>query len=411
MATAKYVILGGGMVAGYAAKEFAERGAGHELLIVSSDDVPPYERPPLSKGFLAGTDDEASVFINPEAWYGEQGITLRPRTIIERVDPGGKCLVVQGGGEITFEKLLIATGAHVRTFNTPGATLDGIFYLRSLDDSKRIKATYSQARNAVVAGSGFIGMETAAVLAQQGIATTMVFPEDRVWERVFTPEMSAFFETYYEGNAVAFRKNDTIAQFEGDGRVGTAITASGARLDADLVIAGIGVVPAVEHLKDSGLELNNGVVVNEYLETNAPDVYAAGDVANYRDVVFDKQRRVEHWDNAVEQGKHAARVMLGDRMPFSHVPYFFSDVFDLSYELWGDASGAEDVAIRGDVTTNSFSVWWLRGGQLVAAFVMNRPDEERDAAPAWIEAHRRVSADRLRDDTRPLASAVESPAA
>jgi 3-phenylpropionate/trans-cinnamate dioxygenase ferredoxin reductase component len=351
------------------------------------------------------------VFINPEAWYGEQGITLRPRTIIERVDPGGKCMVVQGGGEITFEKLLIATGAHVRTFNTPGATLDGIFYLRSLDDSKRIKATYPQARNAVVAGSGFIGMETAAVLAQQGIATTMVFPEDRVWERVFTPEMSAFFETYYEGNAVTFRKNDTIAQFEGDGRVQTAITASGARLEADLVIAGIGVVPAIEHLKDSGIELNNGVVVNEYLETNAPDIYAAGDVANYRDLVFDKQRRVEHWDNAVEQGKHAARVMLGERTPFSHVPYFFSDVFDLSYELWGDASGAEDVAIRGDITTNSFSVWWLRGGQLVAAFVMNRPDEERDAAPAWIEAHRRVSADRLRDDTRPLASAVESPAA
>lgn len=411
MTGAKYVILGGGMVAGYAARQFGERGAGHDLLIVSSDDAPPYERPPLSKGFLAGKDDGASIFINPEPWYADHGITLRRRTVVARLDIAGTRLITTDGDEIPYERLLVATGARVRTLDVPGASLDGVCYLRSLDDARRIRDAYAGARNAVVLGSGFIGMEVAAVLAQQGIATTMVFPEDRVWQRIFTPGMSAFFDTYYEGNAVIFRKGETIASFEGDGRVRVAITATGARLDADVVVAGIGVTPAVEHLTDSGLELENGVVVNEYLETSIPGVYAAGDVANYRDVLFGTRRRVEHWDNAVEQGGHAARVMLGERTPFAHVPYFFSDVFDLSYELWGDTTGADDVAVRGDITTSSFSVWWLRGGRLVAAFAMGRPDDEREAAPAWIEARKRVSADRLRDDARPLASAVESPAA
>jgi NADPH-dependent 2,4-dienoyl-CoA reductase/sulfur reductase-like enzyme len=411
MVTSKYVILGGGMVAGYAAKEFAERGAGGDLLIISSDDVPPYERPPLSKGFLAGADEESSVFINPRDWYDQQGIGLRLKTIVEHVDPGAKCLRIAGGEDVTFEKLLIATGAHVRTLDVPGGDLDGVCYLRSLDDSKRIRASYQGAKNAVVLGSGFIGMEVAAVLAQQGIATTMVFPEERVWQRIFTPEMSAFFETYYEGNAVTFRHGDTVERFEGDGRVRAAITKSGTRLDADVVVAGVGVVPAADRLRESGLAIDNGLVVNEYLETSAPGVYAAGDIANYRDVVFDTHRRVEHWDNAVEQGKHAAQVMLGDRKPFVHVPYFFSDVFDLSYELWGDPTVADASVVRGDVTTNSFSTWWLRGGVLVAAFVMNRPDEERDAAPQWIEEHRRVSADRLQDDARSLAEAAEPAAA
>lgn len=411
MDTAKYVILGGGMVAGYAAKEFAERGVGGDLLIISSDGAPPYERPPLSKGFLAGTDEESSVFINPESWYGEQGIRLRLGTIVEHVDPGAKCLRIAGGEDVTFEKLLIATGSRVRTLDAPGGGLAGICYLRSLDDSKRIREAYAGAKNAVVLGSGFIGMEVAAVLAQQGIATTMVFPEERVWQHIFTPEMSAFFETYYEARGVTFRRGDTVERFEGEGRVRAAITNSGDRLDADVVVAGIGVVAAVDRLRESGLAIDNGIIANEYLETGTPGIYAAGDVANYRDVVFDTHRRVEHWDNAVEQGKHAAHVMLGDRKPFVHVPYFFSDVFDLSYELWGDPTVTDASVVRGDVTTNSFSTWWLRKGVVVAAFVMNRPDDERDAAPRWIEEHRRVSRDRLQDGSRPLEDALESAAA
>jgi NADPH-dependent 2,4-dienoyl-CoA reductase/sulfur reductase-like enzyme len=162
----------------------------------------------------------------------------------------------------------------------------------------------------------------------------------------------------------------------------------------------------VDVLASSGLEVNNGVVVNEYLQTSHPDVYAAGDVANYQDVIFKKRRRVEHWDNAVSQGQYCARFLMGEKEPFRHVPYFFSDVFDLSYEYWGDSSEADQTIHRGDVSTNSFSAWWLRQNRVVAAFTMNRSDEEREAAPKWIEAGQRVSAEKLADNSRPIQGAV-----
>lgn len=395
----RYVILGGGMVAGYAAKALVERGLGRgELGIVSSDDAPPYERPPLSKGFLAGTDEEASVFINDAAFYTDHDIDVRLRTVVERVDARARRLHTRDGAQVGCERLLIATGARVRTLDVPGSDLDGVLYLRSLDDSRRIRARAEGARQAVVIGSGFIGMEVAAVLAGKGLTTTMVFPDERVWQRFFTPEMSAFFRRYYEARGVTFMPATRVTGFQGDGRLTGVVTDTDGTLSADIAVAGVGVVPAVEALWDAGLRLDNGVVVNEYLETGVPGVYAAGDVASYRDVLFDKQRRVEHWDNAVEQGKHAARLLMGERVPFVHVPYFFSDVFDLSYEFWGDTDGADEAVHRGDVDGGSFSVWWLRGGRLVAAFAMNRPDEERELAPRWIEEQRQIPAERLRGD-------------
>lgn len=183
----------------------------------------------------------------------------------------------------------------------------------------------------------------------------------------------------------------------GSDRVQGVITQSGRSLTADVVVAGIGVVPVTDLLNEGEVACDNGVIVNEYLETNVANVWAAGDVARYRDVVFDKHRRIEHWDNAVEQGKHAARAMLGERERFEHVPYFFSDVFELSYEFWGDTADADDVVYRGDVASGGFSAWWLRYGVLVAAFVMNRPDGERNIASAWIADHRQVDPARLRD--------------
>jgi NADPH-dependent 2,4-dienoyl-CoA reductase/sulfur reductase-like enzyme len=393
MQTYKYLILGGGMVAGHAAQELVQRGLRPgELAIVSADTVPPYERPPLSKGFLAGREAESSIFINDETFYREHGIDVRLRTIVERVEPAQGRLRTRDGEELGYEKLLIATGARVRTLDVPGGDLAGVLYLRSLDDAKRIRARMEGARRAVVIGSGFIGMETAAVLAQKGIATTMVFPEERVWQRFFTPEMSAFFQRYYETRGVSLMSGTSATAFQGDGRLTGVVTNRDGILPADIAIAGVGVVPAAEALADAGLRLDNGVVVNEYLETGVPGVYAAGDAANYYDVLFAKQRRVEHWDNAVEQGKHAARVMMGERIPFVHVPYFFSDVFDLSYEYWGDTAGADAVTYRGDLDSSSFSVWWTKAGRLVAAFVLNRPGEERELALQWVREGRSVAA-------------------
>ena len=399
----KFVILGGGMVAGYAAKELVELGlpAG-DLAIVSADDEVPYERPPLSKSFLAGKDTKESIRINAAEFYREHGIDMRLRCEIESVDPAAKRMRMKQGGELGFDKLVIATGARVRTLHVPGAELEGIHYLRSLDDSSRIRERASSARRAAVVGGGFIGMEVAAVLAQQGIDTTMILRSSRIWDQFFTPEMSQFFESYYVARGVKVERNASIESFSGDGAVDSVHLAGGRAIPADIVVAGVGVQPVTEFLASSGIELSDGVIVNEYLETNRPGIYAAGDVANYKDLLFGKRRRVEHWDNAVSQGQHCARLLMGERQPFRHVPYFFSDEFDLSYEFWGDTSGADMVATRGDITTKSFSVWWLSQQRVIAAFVMNRPDDERTVAPQWIESKRPVDVRELQDTSHGL---------
>lgn len=407
MEKAKFVILGGGMVAGYAAKQMVEMGLGAgELAMISADDSVPYERPPLSKGFLAGKDTEEAIRINAEDFYRAHGISLRLKCEVARVDAKTERLILKDGGEVGFEKLVIATGAHPRKLDVPGAGLDNVLYLRSLDDSKRIRLAAEHAKTAVVVGGGFIGMEVAAVLAQKNIAVTMVLNEDRIWKRLFTPEMSAFFEKYYALRKVQIVKSASVAELRGDGSVASAVIADGKTAPCDIAVIGVGVQPGVEMLADSGLKTDNGVVVNEYLEASEPDIYAAGDVANYWDVLFNKRRRVEHWDNAVSQGQHCARVLMGERAPFRHVPYFFSDVFDLSYEYWGDASEADRVVHRGDTSTNSFSAWWLKKNVIVAAFAMNRPDEERELAPKWIESKQKVSAEKLANPSQSMKDAA-----
>lgn len=398
MAEARFVILGGGMVAGYAAKQLAELGlkAG-ELAIISADNSVPYERPPLSKGFLAGKDTEEAIRINAESFYREHGIEVKLECEVSSVNSKRKRLVRKGGEEVGFEKLIIATGAQPRTLNLPGADLRNIYYLRSLSDSKSIRQSAENAKQAVVVGGGFIGMEVAAILAQKSIAVTMVLNEDRIWKKFFSPEMSAFFENYYAERGVRFMKDATIKGLKGTGSVSSVVLGDGQSIPCQMVVAGIGVTPVTGMLADSGIDVPDGVMVDEYLRTRQSNIFAAGDVANYRDLIFGKQRRVEHWDNAVSQGQYLGRALMGESAPFRHVPYFFSDVFDLSYEYWGDGSGADEIVHRGDLTSKSFSVWWLQQKRVLAAFTMNRPDEEREAAAQWIEGKRNASARRLKD--------------
>jgi NADPH-dependent 2,4-dienoyl-CoA reductase/sulfur reductase-like enzyme len=403
----KYIILGGGMVAGYAAKELASHGLkSGELAIISGDTALPYERPPLSKGFLSGKDDQTSILIKGADWYREHGIDVRLNTVIERVDPSKRLLRSNSGEEFEGQHLLLATGARARRLELPGSDLKDIFYLRSLKDSEAIRSKSASAKEAVIIGGGFIGMEVASVLAQKNIRTTLVIREDRVWGRVFTPLMSAFFEKYYASRGVRIVKDARVASFEGKRAVQAVLLGDGGRIPCDVVVVGAGAVPVTELAEKTGMTVKNGIVVNEYFEASRAGIYAAGDVANYPDSIFGKRRRVEHWDNAVSQGQHWARVVLDQKEPFVHVPYFFSDVFDLSYELWGDPAGANDIVVRGDSNTSSFSVWWLKDNRVAAAFVMNRPDEERQVAPEWIKSHQTVSRESLSDGKRPVLEAV-----
>ncbi len=371
------IILGGGMAAGYAAKEFVEGGLQlGELGILSADEALPYERPPLSKTFLAGKDTEQSVLINPESFYREHSIGIHLDTLIERIDLRGKRLRERGGREFRFETLILAMGSRARKLDVPGADRESVLYLRSMSDAVRLRDRLKSARKVVVLGGGFIGMEVASQSARQGRDTTLAFREDRVWKSFFTPEMSAFFRKYYEDREVRFAPGAKVGAIGAD----SVSLSTGVRFEADLVVAGIGATPVTEIAKEAGVRVENGIIVNEFLETDAADVYAAGDAANYQDVLFGKRRRVEHWDNAVKQGPYLARRLRGESAPFKNIPYFFSDVFDLSYEFWGDTEGAERTEYRGDVNSTSFSAWWMKGGKVIAAFAMNRPDPERERA-------------------------------
>jgi len=400
------VILGGGMVAGYAAKQLMELGLPKgELAILSADNAVPYERPPLSKSFLAGKDSEDAIKINAEDFYKKHGIELRLQCEVSTVDVKRKRLILKNRDEFGFQKLIIATGARPRMLDIPGARLQNLFYLRTVSDSKNIRSAAEKAKHAVVIGGGFIGMEVAAVFAQKGIEVAMVLNEERVFKRLFSPEMSSFFESYYTAKGVRLIKSMSVTEFRGDGAVNSAVLGDKQTIQCDLVVAGIGVQPSVEVVTNSALDIGDGILVNEYLQTSYSGIFAAGDVANYQDLLFGKRRRVEHWDNAVSQGQYCAGSLMGDKTPFRHVPYFFSDVFDLSYEYWGDSSGADQVIHRGDLSSNSFSVWWVCQERVVAVFTMNRPDEERNVAPKWIESRQRVSAARLTEASQPIVTA------
>ncbi len=391
----KIVILGGGLVAGYAAEAFVEAGLEPGTLgVISAEKMLPYDRPPLSKEFLLGEKERDALLINDRGFYSKHGINVLLDSPAISLDLSNKQIRLEDGESIGYEKLLIATGAGARRLELPGSDLSNIFYLRQVDDSQRIREAARHADKAVVIGGSFIGMEVSSVLQRLGVDTTLVFPESRVWETFFTPEMSSFFERTYRDRGVTIVSNATVMGFSGDRSVeGVTVEADGQSksVPADMVVAGVGVEPNVDLFEDTGLKLDNGIVVDRFLETSVRGVYAAGDIACFPDQVFDRRKRIEHWDNAATQGQHVARVMMGDRQPYVRVPYFFSDVFDLSYEFWGDSSKADNVVHRGDVGSGSFSVWWFRNDRLVAAFIMDRPERERELAPEWIRGRAAVS--------------------
>jgi NADPH-dependent 2,4-dienoyl-CoA reductase/sulfur reductase-like enzyme len=390
------VILGGGVVAGYAAKEFvAQSGKKGQLAIVTAENALPYERPPLSKDFLAGKVEASEIRISDAAFYREHGIAVSRNFSVEKVDFRRRRLLSTLGKVIGFDQLLIATGSTVRQLKVPGANRSNVLYLRQMKDSLAIQAQIKRGKRAVVIGSGFIGMVVASVLASHGVHTTMVFPDDRVWKRLFTPSVSSFFERQFAGHGITFLKNEKVLALTHKNRECQVVLASGNQVPTDFVVAGIGVIPSMELFHRTPLDADDGITVNKFMETSVPDVWAAGDIANYPDQIFHRRMRVEHWDNAIEQGRVAMRNIMGKLQPFIHVPYFFSDAFDLSYEFWGDTTGHDRVIYRGNTNQKQLSVWWLKKQILCAALLMNRPEEERSVAPRWVLRHQRLDAKAL----------------
>ena len=403
----KYVIVGGGIVAGYAAQEFikhAEYQAG-DLAIITDDDAIPYERPPLSKDFLAGDENYEDIQINAPDFYRKNGIQLFLYTRVNQIDPSNKTVRTDHNDVFGYDKLLLATGSRAIQLDSPGSDHSRIKYLRTVDDARAIRNRLTDSNQVVVVGGGYIGMETAAAMTEDGHRVTMVFPESRLMEHFFTPQLSDYFETYYQEKGIAFIKGATVDEFENlSAKKIRAILSNGDKQDADLVVVGIGAKPNLTAVENSRIEVGDGVMVNNRLQTSMQDIYAAGDIANYFDTVFEKRRRVEHWQNAVDMGRYAAREMLNiEQDDFQTLRYFFSDIFDLSYEFWGDTDGANEVLHVGNEDDNSIAVWWLKSNRLVAAFLMNRTDEERKKAQRWIQDKNTINLDVLEESIKVFA--------
>lgn len=402
----KYIIVGGGIVAGYAAQEFIKHPEFKpgDLAIITDDDAIPYERPPLSKDFLAGEENYEDIQINAPEFYRENGIQLFLYTRVNQIDSSEKTIRTDHNDVFGFEKLLLATGSSAIRLDSPGSNNALIKYLRTVEDARSIRNRLDNSNTIIVVGGGYIGMETASALTQDGHQVTMVFPEDRLMERLFTPELSDHFEHYYRDKGVKFIKGETVKEFETKSPKSVqANLSNGDTLDADLIVVGIGAEPNLMLLDGSRINVDGGVIVNNRLQTSEPDIYAAGDIANYFDTIFEKRRRVEHWQNAVDMGRYAAREMLEiEQEDFQTLRYFFSDIFDLSYEFWGDIEGADEVLHVGDFKEAGIGVWWLKSKRLVAAFLLNRSDEERKKAQEWIQEKRTVNPEVFEDSIEVL---------
>jgi NADPH-dependent 2,4-dienoyl-CoA reductase/sulfur reductase-like enzyme/predicted acylesterase/phospholipase RssA len=380
-----FLLIGGGLASATAAETLRKEGAEGKIVIISAEGFLPYHRPPLSKGFLLGKRKKENMLVLKEDYYKEKEINVVLSTKALAVDPENKIVKTDNAGEFQFNKLLIATGCSPNKLDVPGAHLPGIFYLRTIPDDEVLMQAMTGAKRAVVVGGSFIGMELASSFTKKGIQATIITMEDILYDKLYSPEVSEFFTEYYKAHGVEVVLGETIKEFKGKDRVRSVITSTGRAFPCDFVAIGMGVTPDIDFLNGSGIEVDDGIVVNEYMETNKPDIYAAGDVANFFDPVFRRHRRIEHWDNAIKQGQIAARNMMGQKQTYHAVSYFFSDVFDLTFDFLGDTADVDERILRGSIKEKSFSVLYLKNGVLQAMFFLGRPTTEAKAAESLIK--------------------------
>lgn len=399
-----YLVIGGGLTGAHAVSSLRKVDPGSRIGLIAEEEFLPYNRPPLSKGFLRGTVDRDSLTVLNEDYYRDNDIGLYLGMRATGVNPREHVVAVGGGAELSYKKLLIASGCKLRRLKVPGADLTGLYYLRTLPEAEALKAAARKSSYAVVIGGGFIGLEVASVLTTLGLNTTIIHRRDHLMEKFDHPELSDYFERYFVDRGLNVLFEDEAAEIKGKEWVEGVVTKAGRTLACDMVLAGIGVVPDTGYLEDSGLELDNGVVTDEHLMTSDPDIFAAGDIANYQDPVYGRRRRIEHWDNAIRQGDAVARNMVGGREPYVRTSYFYSTVFNINYEFYGDMRGHDKKAMRGSIDENSFVVFYLKDDTVQAAFMMNRPVSERRVISSMIAEQRQLNlgVQQLQDERIPL---------
>jgi 3-phenylpropionate/trans-cinnamate dioxygenase ferredoxin reductase component len=373
----RFVIVGGGLAAVQAAQTLRSEGAAGPITLISEEDLLPYLRPPLSKQYLQGQVPRDSVFIHDRAWYDEHSVEVRVDSPAVRIDPDHRIVLLSNGDRVPYDRLLLATGSSARHLDFPGAELEGVLSLRTLGDCERIRSALVAGQRMVIVGAGWIGLEIAAAARNAGLDVTVLEVDEHPLARVLGPTVGALFTDLHSAHGVRILTEEHATEFvEDSGRVAAVRTQRGQVFPADVVIVGVGALPNVDIAIASGIPVSNGVVVDEYLASEVPGLFAAGDVASAFHRRYGHHLRVEHWDNALQQGRTAAVNMLGRRAEYDRLPFFYSDQYDVGLEYSGHApAGSFDrVILRGDVDTFRFVAFWLDGHRVVAAMNVNTWD-------------------------------------
>jgi NADPH-dependent 2,4-dienoyl-CoA reductase/sulfur reductase-like enzyme len=397
-----YVIAGGGLAAAKAAETLRDEGFDGEIVLLAAEPERPYERPPLSKGYLLGNDSRDSVYVHPADWYAGHGVDLREGVTVTAIDRGASVVATSGpagDGDLSYDKLLLATGASPRRLDFPGSDREEVLYLRTLGDCDRLRSAFQRGTRVVVAGAGWIGLETAAAARTAECPVTVLEPQPGALHDQLGPELGAVFARLHRSHGVEFRFGEKAVEF----RPGMVITSGGAEIPADVLVVGIGAAPNDNLAARAGLAVSDGVLTDEALRTSDPDIFAAGDVANSFNPLFGRRVRVEHWANALNGGPAAARSMLGQPVRYDRVPYYYSDQYELGMECAGlPAPGSYDqVLYRGDPATGEFVAFWLSAGAVVAGMNVNVWDVNNDIQ-SLIRSARPIDPTRLTNPEIPL---------
>jgi 3-phenylpropionate/trans-cinnamate dioxygenase ferredoxin reductase subunit len=396
-----HVIVGASLAGAKAAETLRQEGFEGRLVLIGAESERPYERPPLSKDYLRGEAGREKVYVHDEGFYAEHDIELRLGREAVDLDTSAGELELDGGERLRYDRLLLATGAEPRLLDIPGADLGGVLYLRSVQDSDALRERLDRGGAVVVVGAGWIGAEVAASARQRGLEVTVLEPASVPLERVLGAEVGAIYRDIHSDHGTRMLMGTGVEAFEGDGAIERVRTSDGRTLECDFVVVGVGVQPRTQLAAQAGLDADNGILADEYLETSAPGVFAAGDVANAHHPFYGDRIRVEHWANALNQGPVAARNMLGHGLPYERLPYFFSDQFDVGMEYSGFAREWDRVVFRGDPATREFIAFWLVGDRVVAGMNVNVWDVN-DAVQQLIRERAAVDDRRLADPDVPL---------
>ena len=403
-----FVIVGASLAGGGAAATLRQEGFDGRVILIGAEPQPPYERPPLSKEYLRGESSFEQTLVQSSDFYGENGIETRFGVRASRVDPAKKVIELDGEEGVAYDKLLVATGGRNRRFPVPGLDLEGVYDLRTMADCERIRAEIGPGRKAVVVGMGFIGSEVAASLRQSGVNVVVVDRNKVPLRRVLGEEVGQVIEVIHRDHEATLIFEDTVAAFEGADRVERVVTQGGRRIECDFVVVGLGVEPVTELLADTGAEIDNGIAVDEFCRTGVEGIYAAGDVANHYHPVFERRIRVEHWQNALNQGPAAARNMLGKDEPYDDIPWFWSDQYDFNLQYTGFHTEWDEVIVRGSMEERNFVAFYRKDERVLAAVAVNRGKDLRRSM-RLIKAQRPVDATKLQDpdvDLRALVGTV-----